>query len=269
MVALANAGKDDNKSQFFFTMGATPELNNKHTIFGKVTGTTVFNMLKLQDGTVDHNERPEIPKKIYSIEILKNPFDDIVPREKRENKKSDEVKVKSKSKATKDFKLLSFGEEAEEDEMELNMVIEKDFKNMKAKGAAPDLIEPKQPEVRINEFKKAKRKMTINRTEDDLDEQLDELATVDKHDNKPVNNDLDESSSEDEYSEEKRKMEKAKEEIEKLKKEIYKERAIEKFEKTEKEKKDNNPVLNEFKKSNEKYSKATFSKGTDREQQVN
>ena len=33
---MANAGPNDNQSQFFFTLGATPELNGKHTIFGKV-----------------------------------------------------------------------------------------------------------------------------------------------------------------------------------------------------------------------------------------
>ena len=38
LVAMANAGKDDNGSQFFFTMGPTQELQNKHTIFGKVVG---------------------------------------------------------------------------------------------------------------------------------------------------------------------------------------------------------------------------------------
>jgi len=36
LVAMANAGAHDNGSQFFFTLAATPELNNKHTIFGKV-----------------------------------------------------------------------------------------------------------------------------------------------------------------------------------------------------------------------------------------
>ena len=36
LVAMANAGPNDNHSQFFFTLGATPELNGKHTVFGKV-----------------------------------------------------------------------------------------------------------------------------------------------------------------------------------------------------------------------------------------
>ena len=37
LVAMANAGKDDNSSQFFFTLGPTQELQGKHTIFGKVS----------------------------------------------------------------------------------------------------------------------------------------------------------------------------------------------------------------------------------------
>ncbi len=51
---MANGGvRDDNGSQFFFTLGATPELQSKHTIFGKVVGDTIYNMLKLEEGEVD------------------------------------------------------------------------------------------------------------------------------------------------------------------------------------------------------------------------
>jgi len=42
LVAMANAGAHDNGSQFFFTLAATPELNNKHTIFGKVGDVSVL-----------------------------------------------------------------------------------------------------------------------------------------------------------------------------------------------------------------------------------
>ncbi len=50
LVGMANGGRDDNGSQFFFTLGATPELQNKHTLFGKVGGNTIFNMIKLEEG---------------------------------------------------------------------------------------------------------------------------------------------------------------------------------------------------------------------------
>ena len=39
---MANAGKDDNSSQFFFTLGPTQELQGKHTIFGKVIDHVSF-----------------------------------------------------------------------------------------------------------------------------------------------------------------------------------------------------------------------------------
>ncbi|KAH3849465.1 spliceosome-associated protein CWC27 homolog [Dreissena polymorpha] len=126
LVAMANAGPNDNGSQFFFTMGQTPELQNKHTIFGKVSGNTVFNMLKLQDCETDAEDRPLYPNRILRTEILSNPYDDIIPRVSRKSKKEGdgESKPKSKSRATKNFKLLSFGEEAEEDEEQVIKVTE-------------------------------------------------------------------------------------------------------------------------------------------------
>ncbi|NXX59514.1 CWC27 protein, partial [Scopus umbretta] len=124
LVAMANAGPHDNGSQFFFTLGRADELNNKHTIFGKVTGDTIYNMLRLAEVEVDKEERPLSPHKIRSSEVLFNPFDDIVPRPNRRLKKDkpEEETKKSKVKGTKNFNLLSFGEEAEEEEEEVNRV---------------------------------------------------------------------------------------------------------------------------------------------------
>uniref|UniRef100_A0A8C6LGH9 Spliceosome-associated protein CWC27 homolog n=1 Tax=Nothobranchius furzeri TaxID=105023 RepID=A0A8C6LGH9_NOTFU len=118
LVAMANAGPHDNGSQFFFTLGRADELNNKHTIFGKVTGDTIYNMLRLAEVECDADERPLNPHKIRTTEVLHSPFDDIVPRETKKGKKDKdkEEAKKSQSKATKNFSLLSFGEEAEEEE---------------------------------------------------------------------------------------------------------------------------------------------------------
>jgi cyclophilin family peptidyl-prolyl cis-trans isomerase len=46
VVAMANAGRDTNGSQFFITFGPTPDLNGGYTIFGQVTsGLDVVNSI--------------------------------------------------------------------------------------------------------------------------------------------------------------------------------------------------------------------------------
>ncbi|KAI9242689.1 MAG: cyclophilin-like domain-containing protein [Podila humilis] len=85
LVAMANSGQpNDNRSQFFITLDATPELQNKHTIFGKIGGDTIFNVLKIGSLEVDANERPLYPPKVTGCTIVVNPFDDIVPRISRQ-----------------------------------------------------------------------------------------------------------------------------------------------------------------------------------------
>ncbi|BFF97289.1 spliceosome-associated protein CWC27 homolog [Drosophila madeirensis] len=121
LVGMANSGKDDNASQFFFTFAETPELQSKNTLFGKVTGDTIYNMLKLEDGIVDHQERPMHAHRIMSTEVLTNPFDDIVPRAIAKAERS--KKVKKQRQGVKNFGLLSFGEEAEGDEVETNVFV--------------------------------------------------------------------------------------------------------------------------------------------------
>jgi len=122
LVAMANSGPNDNRSQFFFTLEKAPELDKKHTIFAKVGGNTIYNMIRLNDIEVGEEDRPVEPPKIFKTEILYNPFDDIEPRQKKKEKetKSSDKEKKTSKKGSKNFKLLSFGEEAEEDDEEVS-----------------------------------------------------------------------------------------------------------------------------------------------------
>ena len=49
---MANAKKDDNASQFFFTLGQTQELQGKHTIFGKVRAKLGYRCTPVSDMNV-------------------------------------------------------------------------------------------------------------------------------------------------------------------------------------------------------------------------
>lgn len=56
LVAMANAGPHDNGSQFFFTLGRADELNNKHTIFGKVCYVNWSPSLSLTEAATSFSE---------------------------------------------------------------------------------------------------------------------------------------------------------------------------------------------------------------------
>lgn len=123
---MATNEGSDNNMQFFFTLDQTPELQNTHTIFGKITGETIYNALKLGETPTDHNERPLHPHKINKVKILHNPFSDISPRVDRIKSSKDEKKEeKKKREGVKNFKLISFGDEAEQDEMEVEKTVKK------------------------------------------------------------------------------------------------------------------------------------------------
>ncbi|OAD56076.1 Peptidyl-prolyl cis-trans isomerase CWC27 like protein [Eufriesea mexicana] len=79
-IAGGYAGEDDNGFQFFFTLGSTLELHNKHTIFCKGTGETIYNMLEFEEALADENASPLYPPRLVKTMILNNPFSDIIPR---------------------------------------------------------------------------------------------------------------------------------------------------------------------------------------------
>jgi peptidyl-prolyl cis-trans isomerase SDCCAG10 len=131
LLGMANAEKNDNSSQFFFTLAATPELNKKHTLFGKISDNTIFNMIKINESECI-DERPKRPVTIYSTQVIYNPFEDIVPRNLRANEQPIESKKQvDDKKGVKNFGLLSFGDEAEDQEEELETLSVK-FKSKSA-----------------------------------------------------------------------------------------------------------------------------------------
>ena len=80
LVAWANGRRNDNRSQFFITLDKTPWLEGRHTIFGKVTGNSVYTAVKIGESEVGKDDRPVTPPVILGAEVIANPFPDIVPR---------------------------------------------------------------------------------------------------------------------------------------------------------------------------------------------
>lgn len=221
LVAMANAGLNDNTSQFFFTLDVTKELDKKHTIFGKVTGDTIYNMIRLNEVDVGEEDRPIDPPRIKKTEILSNPFDDIVPRISKKDLEREEKgkkKVKSQSKATKNYKLLSFGEEAEEDEEETNEVV----KDLKIKSSHDLLQDPKLlsapaiDEEQLEEERKEQSKKNIER--DKKDKEMEHK--LDYEEGETIQNEIFNEVEEDEEVEKDKRRRARKEEMKKLKKEI-------------------------------------------------
>ncbi|RDL33947.1 Uncharacterized protein BP5553_08315 [Venustampulla echinocandica] len=125
LLGMANDGTENsNGSQFFITLGNTPELQSKNTLFGRVEGETIYNVARMGELEVGENERPLYPPRITSVEVLVNPFKDMVGREKAapaiaEVRNEKVVEKKKKRKVGK--QLLSFGGE-EGDDIEVPVV---------------------------------------------------------------------------------------------------------------------------------------------------
>lgn len=115
LLGMANTGEaNDNTSQFFLTLDKTPELEGKNTMFGRIEGDTIYNLMQMSEAELaeEGGDRPLYPAKVTGAEILVNPFEGMVKRvtiAPRTQQEKHTGGLKKKRKATKT--LLSFDDD--------------------------------------------------------------------------------------------------------------------------------------------------------------
>jgi len=127
-VASAGRGTKTNGSQFFIAMGRLPSLDGKHTLFGKVVGQTVYNLVRLNEVEVDKNDIPVDAPRIVRAELVWDPFGDLEPRYKQSVPKQIKGKEEHRRAPVHKKNVLSFAgagsdEEEEENEPEGNVKV--------------------------------------------------------------------------------------------------------------------------------------------------
>ena len=110
-------------SQFFVTLGdCRAELDGKCTMFGRVEGDGIYNVVKVAEGElVEGTERPVFPEKIVKVEVLEMPkgeaWEAMKPRVRVAERVVEQQPAKKKAgkKAKGGKVLLSFGDEEGQD----------------------------------------------------------------------------------------------------------------------------------------------------------
>ncbi|KAJ7537416.1 hypothetical protein O6H91_11G005100 [Diphasiastrum complanatum] len=105
VLSMANAGPDTNGSQFFLTFAATPHLDGKHVVFGKVVeGMDVLRRIE-QQPISGSKHKPDLPIKIVNCGELSHGKDNGTTAEKG----------RKKSRKSKGYKERSSSDEDEND----------------------------------------------------------------------------------------------------------------------------------------------------------
>lgn len=123
--ASGREGEGSNGSQFFLTLGDSPELQGKNTLFGRVEGETIYNLQRMGEMEVGENDRPMYPVQITSVEVLVNPFKDMVKRATVAATETEKKVPEKKKKRKAGKQLLSFGGEDGDEGEEFQPIMKK------------------------------------------------------------------------------------------------------------------------------------------------
>ncbi|KAJ5795332.1 hypothetical protein N7457_001931 [Penicillium paradoxum] len=126
LVGMAKSEDGTYGSQFFITLANTErEMNGQCTIFGRLEGDSIYNVLKIADAErIAGTERPVYPIKVTSCEVGElGPLEGKLKDRKTVSTagKPEKSAIKKKKKAAKGKTLLSFGDDEGDEEMPMRL----------------------------------------------------------------------------------------------------------------------------------------------------
>ncbi|KAL1498332.1 hypothetical protein ABEB36_009145 [Hypothenemus hampei] len=146
ILSMANSGKHTNGSQFFITFRSCKQLDNKHTIFGRLVGGTDV-LTEIERIEVDNMDRPIYDIFIIKTQVFANPFDE-----------ADELLAKEREEELNKIKVE---EEAERKEKAKNTPLVT-YKNGVGKYISPKVMKRSKQEEEILEAQTKKKKASYS-----------------------------------------------------------------------------------------------------------
>ncbi|RMJ21135.1 hypothetical protein PHISP_07998, partial [Aspergillus sp. HF37] len=156
LVGMAKSEDGSYGSQFFITLANTErELNGQCTLFGRIEGDSIFNVLKIAEAErMEGSERPVYPVKVTSCEVgeLGPLAGKLKKRQLTAAAAAPEKPAPKKKKKAKGGKaLLSFGADEGEEDMPVRPAKPKFNPNLVTEGSVPD--EPAQKAAQPQQLK--------------------------------------------------------------------------------------------------------------------
>ncbi|CAH1985559.1 unnamed protein product [Acanthoscelides obtectus] len=108
ILSMANSGKNTNGSQFFITFRSCRQLNNKHTVFGRVVGG-IETLNEVEKIEVDNKDRPIEDIILLQAQIFVNPYDEAdeqLAKERQEDLEAQQKELAKKNQKAESQKEL-------------------------------------------------------------------------------------------------------------------------------------------------------------------